>query len=141
MTSSFRPFARMRRGPSLSAVGVIWGAFGLAGAGCSSEKAQQPATADFRIPLTWPTNQGDCVDNPPKCAVTAWGNNTCYVANFKNRACWCYEGQTRTCTGPGATQTCLAPGAAPGCGVQYCVISGSGSTVSGRFEDTCRPVN
>jgi hypothetical protein len=118
-------------------IGTVSGTASLGG--CTTQVLPPPPPPPPPPPLMIkipPTTQLDC--DAVKCANTLWDNLTgeCFVVGLPTN-CQCYEGQTRSCdlnTGP-PRQMC-SPGGV-GCGVNFCIVTGSGSTAHSGFERIC----
>jgi len=121
--------------------------------GCASGSGGGPGTGptySLQVMIT-AAGQGDCADFPPvghrpQCSVTSWENNTaCYVIGLfphpstSGISCLCYEGQTRSCTTDGSLPGwCDTYGM--NCGVQYCVVTGTGALAHSDWESDCHPI-
>jgi len=96
----------------------------------SAERAMSGQCMLIPIPLS----SSNCEPFAPRCAHTVWnsGEQKCYVDGLR-AGCACYDGQVRSCNGSGGL--CQTPTA--GCGVQFCVVNGTGTSVTSDWETTC----
>jgi hypothetical protein len=122
---------------ALLAVGFAGGTMLSLGACATTQTTVcPPPPTPLRI-LIPPTTSAAC--NAVRCANVSFINTThqCFVTGIPS-SCECYEGQTRSCSMASTTtpkQMCSAAGV--GCGVNYCVVTGTGSSATSVFESVC----
>lgn len=134
--SAFAPYFRVIR--ILLAVGFAGGTMVFLG-GCGATQTTicpPPPPPPFKI-LIPPNTSGGC--SAVRCANVAFNNTThqCFVTGIPS-GCECYEGETRSCSvGSSTTPKQMCSVAGVGCGVSYCVVTGTGTSATSVFESNC----